>query len=219
MNNFLKIRTHAVAPLLLLTIILLCSSALPASAQENATPPLGPEQNTANQSGDLIRQLGLTQDQLSRIRAIREQNKDERQAANERLKNAQRALDEAIYSDDASEALIEERARELATAQAASVRLRALTELSIRRILTPEQLGTLRALRLRQAQQRRLERELNLRSRLRNRPNGNNDAQQQPFPRDRFRQRENAPGQPNENNRTQVGPRERRPDVAPKQRP
>jgi Spy/CpxP family protein refolding chaperone len=217
--NKLKRRTNAVAPLLLLTFMLLCFSALIASAQENgAPPPVGTEPNAANQSGDLIRQLGLTPDQLSRIRAIREQNKEERQAANERLKNAQRALDEAIYSDDASEAMIEERARELATAQAASVRLRALTELSIRRILTPEQLGTLRALRLRQAQQRRLERELNLRSRLRDRPNGNNDAQQ-PFPRDRFRQRENAPGQQNENNRTQAGPRERRPDMSPKPRP
>jgi Spy/CpxP family protein refolding chaperone len=221
MNKFMSLRAMAAtAPLLLLSFILLCCcSALPASAQESGpAAPVEADANAANQSGDLIRQLGLTSDQLARIRTIREQNKEERQMVNERLKNAQRALDEAIYSDAASEAVIEERARELATAQAASVRLRALTELGIRRVLTPEQLGTLRALRLRQAEQRRLERQLNRRSRLRGeRPSGNNDAQ--PFPRDRFRPRENAPAQQNDNTRPAAAPRERRAETPPKQRP
>lgn len=208
MNKFIYKRTIAAAPLLL-SLLLLCLSAAPANAQENGQPAPGEAaQNTAAQSDNPLGPLHLTDDQLAKIRNIREQNKDERRMVNERLKNAQFALDEAIYSEDASEAVIEQRARELAQAQAASVRLRALTELSIRRVLTPEQLNTLRAIRQRQAKQRRLERRLNP-PRLRNQQPGNNDGQL-PLQRAPFRQRENGPAQPNENNnRPADGLRER----------
>ena len=105
--------------------------------------------------------LGLTPDQIARIQMIRQQNRAERQSARQRLNQAQRALDEAIYSDDANEDVIEQRAREVAEAQAADVRLRAMTELSIRRVLTPQQLDifrTIRRQRIREAQlKRRLE--------------------------------------------------------------
>jgi hypothetical protein len=43
--------------------------------------------------------------------------------------------------------LIEERAREVGAAQAAVARMRAVTELKIRRVMTPEQLNTLRTMR------------------------------------------------------------------------
>lgn len=96
---------------------------------------------------DPLRELNLTLDQLQQIRAIREQNRDEWRAVRQRLGEAFRALDEAVYSDNVSDALIEERARELGAAQAAVSRMRALTELKIRRVLTPEQLNTLRTMR------------------------------------------------------------------------
>jgi Spy/CpxP family protein refolding chaperone len=102
--------------------------------------------------------LGLTPDQITRIQMIRQQHRADRQAARQRLNQAQRALDEAIYSDDVNEDLIERRAREVAEAQAADVRLRAMTELSIRRELTPQQLEifrTIRRERIREAQLRR----------------------------------------------------------------
>jgi len=98
---------------------------------------------------DLLHVLDLSPDQIEQIKTIRERHKDEWRAARQRLGQAQRALDEAIYADTADEALIEERAREMAAAQAAVTRMRALTELSIRRVLTPEQLNTLRDLRQR----------------------------------------------------------------------
>ena len=83
-------------------------------------------------------------------------------ALNQRLNQARRALDEAIYSDAVDEALIEQRARDVAEAQAALVRLRAQTELRVRRVLTPEQLQTFRRLRFearrRQQQMRREQR-------------------------------------------------------------
>jgi Spy/CpxP family protein refolding chaperone len=70
-----------------------------------------------------------------------------------RVRLARRALDEAIYSDAAQDSLVEQRTRELATGQAALVRLRAATELKVRRVLTAEQLQTFRELR--QQEQRR----------------------------------------------------------------
>jgi Spy/CpxP family protein refolding chaperone len=84
---------------------------------------------------------------------------EQERAFQRRLNAARRALDEAIYADEVSEALVEERARELSQAQAALVRLRAQTELRVRRVLTAEQLQAFRDLRqgarLRQRAQRR----------------------------------------------------------------
>jgi Spy/CpxP family protein refolding chaperone len=96
---------------------------------------------------DPLRALNLSPDQLREIRAIREQNREEWRAVRLRLAEAHRALDEAIYADQINEALIEERAREVGAAQAAVARMRAITELKIRRVMTPEQLHTLRAMR------------------------------------------------------------------------
>jgi len=56
------------------------------------------------------------------------------------------------------ESVIEERAREVGVALAAVMRLRALTELKIRRVLTPEQLATFRELQNRARTRHRLDR-------------------------------------------------------------
>jgi Spy/CpxP family protein refolding chaperone len=96
---------------------------------------------------DPLRALNLSSDQLREIRAIREQNREEWRAVRQRLAAAHRALDEAVYADQINEALIEDRAREVGAAQAAVARMRAITELKIRRVMTPEQLNTLRAMR------------------------------------------------------------------------
>jgi len=149
-----------------------------------------PQEETAqgNQDANWIDVLGLTPDQINRIRGIRQQNSLEWQAARRRLNQAQRALDHAIYSDEANETVIEERAREVATAHAAEVRLRAQTELSIRRVLTPQQLSTFRMVRrqrIRQAQLRRRGENPEMQRGLRNRrlQNGiNSGAQHLPAP-------------------------------------
>jgi len=73
-----------------------------------------------------------------------------------RPKNPLAAL---LDSDNPDEAAVEERMREVAAAQAAAMRMRILTEVRIRRVLTPEQRNLLRALR-QQANQLRLERPL-----------------------------------------------------------
>ena len=107
-------------------------------------------------AGSLMLRLNLTPEQRRQLREIRAQGEPEARELTRRVRLARRALDEAIYSDaDASESLVEQRARELAAAQAALVRLRAATELKVRRVLTAEQLQTFRELR-RQAQRRQM---------------------------------------------------------------
>lgn len=97
---------------------------------------------------DLIEQLRLTPEQRQKIRAIREQSKDMRAAINQRLRDANLALEQALDGDNLDEALIEQRLKEAATAQVASTRMRIQTEVAIRRVLNPEQISTLRSLRL-----------------------------------------------------------------------
>ncbi len=114
-----------------------------APAVQTQTPEL-----PANQMSDL-RPLGLTPAQIQSIRAINFELKDERQAAGIKLRQAQRALAEAIESPAPNESLIEQRSREVAAAQANTIRLRSLTEARILQILTPEQRTRLREMRQR----------------------------------------------------------------------
>ena len=188
---------------LLSSVALLGSAALAAGRQDAGGPPRTQSAQTSAQ-GDPIRQLNLTAEQVEKIRAIREQNKDERFALNQRLRRAQRALDDAIEADNSSEALIEQRARELADVQAAATRMRAITEIRIRRVLTPDQLTKLRALR---------QQALNQREEQRNQ--GNND---QVRPRDGFQRRRDAL-QRDGNLRPNVGPRARPGNLPQRQQP
>jgi Spy/CpxP family protein refolding chaperone len=105
-------------------------------------PPAAPP------SADPIEQLRLTPEQRQRVRLIMEQSKEERQQTNRRLREANVALDQALDGDPTDENLIDQRLNELAAAQAAQMRLKIRTELKIRRELRPEQLVTLRRLRL-----------------------------------------------------------------------
>jgi len=125
------------ASMLLLTAVLIVTCAAFSYAQELA--PATP---------DPIEQLRLTPDQRQRIRLIFEENKDERQSINRRVREANVALDQALDADRTDETVIEQRINELATAQASQMRMRIHTEMKIRRELRPDQLATLRQLRL-----------------------------------------------------------------------
>lgn len=123
------------------------------SAQATQQPAAAPE---PQQGGDLIRQLNLTAEQREQIRSIREDKKAERAAVNQRLRETNRALEETLDTDNPDEAVIEQRVRDLAAAQAAAMRIRILTELRIRHVLTTEQRNLLRSL---QQQARELQRD------------------------------------------------------------
>lgn len=201
-------RTAALMTMLFIFSLILASSHL--FAQTPGDAPQG-EPPRANQEANWREQLGLTPEQMGKIRSIREANAIEGQTIRRRVNLAQRALDQAIYSDTVNEADVEQRARELVAAQAAEVRLRAMTELNIRRVLTPEQLGTFRMIRqqrLREAQMRRRLENGNDQAPLRNQrlENGLNP----PPPRDGNRDGQKGAGQRQENINRTLAPRIRR---------
>ena len=113
-----------------------------------ASPVFATQDPSQDFPADPIEQLRLTPEQRQRIRVIFDQNKQERQNTNRRLREANVALDQALDADPINESVIEQRINELAAAQAAQLRMRIQTEIKIRRELRPEQIAVLRRLRL-----------------------------------------------------------------------
>lgn len=95
----------------------------------------------------LARVLGLTPDQTRRMQEVRRREGPAMQAARRRVADCRRRLNDAIYGVETNEALVEERARELAAAEAELTQLRARLQYRIRTVLTDEQLRTLNELR------------------------------------------------------------------------
>ncbi|HEY0321638.1 MAG TPA: Spy/CpxP family protein refolding chaperone [Pyrinomonadaceae bacterium] len=145
----------AATKLALFLLLLIFSPAHIFAQDEQGAPPGQTDARPPNPDGDLVRQLNLTPDQIEKIKTIREGNREIRRQIGIRIRAARIALDRAIYVENADDAVVERRARELAEAQAAQVRLQAMAELGVRRILTPEQLQTFRDLRLRAESERR----------------------------------------------------------------
>ena len=106
-------------------------------------------QEVAPSNPDPIQQLRLTPEQRQRIRMIFAENKDERQVANRRLREANFALEQALDAEHVDENVIEQRINDVAAAQAAQTWMRIRMELKIRRELRPEQLAVWRQIRLR----------------------------------------------------------------------
>ena len=137
---------------------------LPAAVSAQQPPP----ENQQLPAADPIRELNLSPEQRERIRAIREEMRDERAAINLRLRETNRALEDVLDSDNPNEDLVERHLRDVAEAQAASLRMRVLTERKVRSVLTSEQLATLRTLR-RNAREARQDRQLENNDRRRER--------------------------------------------------
>ena len=129
-------RSKTFVILLAILILTLTSSVF---AQDQA-PPSAVE--------DPIAQLRLTPEQRQRIRMIFEETKSERQVTFRTLREANAALEQALDAEPVDDNLIEQRINEFAAAQAAQTRMRIHFEMRIRRELRPEQLATLKRLRL-----------------------------------------------------------------------
>jgi Spy/CpxP family protein refolding chaperone len=95
----------------------------------------------------ILRELGLSREQIQQIRGIHEDKRELMQAAQMRLRDANRNLDKAIYADNVNEEEIQTRLKEVQTAQAEVIKLRNMTELAVRKVLTAEQLAKFRELR------------------------------------------------------------------------
>ena len=141
----MKIIFKRILPLFATALILSAPPSSQARYLSSQDPQSEPAAGARQQ--DPIAQLNLTPEQREKIRAIRAQTKNERAEINQRLQQSNIALKQALESDNPDEALVEQRLRDAAAAQAAATRMRVLTEVRIRRVLTPEQLVTLRVLR------------------------------------------------------------------------
>lgn len=112
-----------------------------AVAQRTDEPP----QERAN----MMRQLGLSRQQMQTLRRINAERRPLIEAAQDRFRFAMKQLDEAIYADTVNETDVQDRLKELQLAQAEVFRLRFMNELAIRKMLTPEQLVRFRQMRQR----------------------------------------------------------------------
>ena len=131
-----------------LTLIIFVFLSLPTKAQDEMSSNDAPVQNNNQKPRpNLLAELGLSRDQIQQIRRINQESRLKRQEAQQRVREAQKFLDEAIYADSADEAELQIRLKNLQLAQAEIIKLRILTEFAVRKILTPEQLVKFREVR------------------------------------------------------------------------
>jgi len=152
---------------LIFTILTLGLTFSTANAQVNAlAEDVGNQQFNEPQRPNLMRALGLSREQIQQIRRINNERQPVVREARMRLEKANRALDEAIYSDSFSETEIEQRVQEAGSAHTEFIKSRALNEIEINKVLNPGQLERFRAMRQDFKQQNRA-------SKMQNRQNGN----------------------------------------------
>lgn len=139
------------SPKILILASLILTAGLTASAQD--APPsqeagqILPQQARPN----LLEALGLSPDQVRQIRLMNRDRRPLMEAAQRRLRETNLALDAAVYGDTLDEANVQAKLKELQDAQAEVARIRFQSELSLRKILTPEQLLKFRDLRAKAA--------------------------------------------------------------------
>ena len=132
-----------------LTIAATLLLALPAFAQNDPRPEgPPPERGIAEERRpNLLRELGLSREQLQEIRRMNQARRPLMEEATRKLREANRALDIAIYADSLNESDVAARLRDFQLAQSEVAKLRFQGELELRKILNPEQLNKFRALR------------------------------------------------------------------------
>ena len=132
-------------PLLLIGLL---AGSLPALAQNEVPAPDGPQDERQDgRRPNLLAELGLSPEQIQQIKRINQARRPIMMEAQRRMRIANRELDAAIYRDSVSDEEFQARLKELQAAQADLARLRFESELSVRKILTPEQLVRFRGLR------------------------------------------------------------------------
>ena len=154
------------APHILLAAFLVLAGAFAsAQAQTTITPQTETQDKPAAQptpTPNLQQELNLTPDQIQKWRALNQELRPQEVAGTVRVKEARRALTEAMESPAPNEELIKQRAKELADAQSAMTQLNALRQARVLQILTPEQRVKLKEIRERnQALRRQQQQQMN----------------------------------------------------------
>lgn len=144
------IKYFRAAPLLVITFVFAATGfaqeTKPVEAQDGPNPAVNQQPDIRTNA---LRQLGLSREQAQQIRRMNMERKPLMDAAQQRLRESNRSLDEAIYADQVNETDVQARLKDLQLAQAEVARIRFMNELSVRKILTPEQLTRFRELRQR----------------------------------------------------------------------
>jgi Spy/CpxP family protein refolding chaperone len=150
-------KTNPLRYLTVIATILLGSIALFAQAaiSDPQTKPPVNQVKPAEERPNLFKELGLTPDQVAQIKGINIERKPLIEEANRRLREANHALDMAIYADSPSDTDVQARLEEFRQAQAEVVRIRFMSEYAVRKVLTPDQLVKFRELRRKFAEARR----------------------------------------------------------------
>ena len=142
-----------------LVFAFILSAALFVQAQDSPPLPgkeMPPMQGQHKKPGKfLLQQLDLTREQIQQIRSINHETRDSMREAGQSERRARAALDQAIYSETANEAEVDQRIKEFAQAQSELTRLRLKTEFRIRQVLNAEQLVRFRELRQRSGEEMR----------------------------------------------------------------
>ncbi len=89
----------------------------------------------------IMREIGITQDQQMRIREVLRSHEASRIESNRRLREARRALDQAVMSSQFDEALIQHRAEDLAAAQVNQTKIQSKIRTEVRKVLTADQVN------------------------------------------------------------------------------
>lgn len=146
------------APFISLAAALLLACAF-ASTQAQTTAPQTQTQDTpatqTTQAPNLQTELGLSPEQIQKWRAIGLEFRDQEFAVTQKVRQAKRALTDAMESPNPNEEVIKQRAKELADAQSAMTQLQALRQARVLQMLTPEQRVKLREIREREQALRR----------------------------------------------------------------
>lgn len=164
---------------LLILVALTLFPLLTAQAQDYQERP--PGERPPVRPPRLLEQLNLSREQIQQIRRINQEKQPQIRAAQEKLRDANRALDMAIYADNPNEEEIKNRLKEVQNAQAEVIRLRTSLELEVRKVLTAEQIAKFRQLREefeKEMEERRQENE--------NRRNRQDRPNMRPRPNNRF---------------------------------
>ena len=146
------------APFISLAAALLLACAF-ASTQAQTTTPQTQTQDTVatqtTQTPNLQTELGLTPDQIQKWRALNQDLGPQERAGTQKVRQAKRALADAMESPNPNEEVIKQRAKELADAQSAMTQLQALRQARVLQMLTPDQRIKLREIRQRDQALRR----------------------------------------------------------------
>jgi Spy/CpxP family protein refolding chaperone len=149
---------HFSSQLLLILMAVILLSAAAANAQVTPTPDPAKQQFAGSPDqtrADMLAEIGLSPEQFQQLRQMNAERKPMVEAANKRLREANRALDQVIYGDAVDENEFRARLKEFQDAQADVARIRFENELTLRRVLTPDQLVKFRAIRQRIADARK----------------------------------------------------------------